>query len=463
MTEPVPETAIRRHSALTLALVRWCYRAYGAVAFLARATQRRLTPAGALIAASLVFTLSIGSDVNKSLSYQSTSLLAALLLSGALWGACFRGRFRCERSLPRYATVGQPVRYRLRVTNDTGRTQAGLEALDEAAEGRLGYDEFKAELLPEKARGARRRAGAAARTRPRRARLPGSVALDRIEAGGRTEVTLELTPARRGAVHFERVVIGRADPLGLIRGIRPIPTPGTLVVLPRRYRLPDWALPGTRQYQPGGVAMASAIGESEEFIGLREYRPGDPMSHIHWKSWARVGRPIVKEYQDEFFTRHALILDTFLTGGGIERFEEAVSVAASFAASLDTQESLLDLVFIGARAYCVTAGRGLAHSEQLLEVLAAVQPCSTHGFETLERVVLEHARCLSGCICVCVDWDEPRQRLVRQLTALGLPVLVLVIIPAGAEPRPQPQGAVADPSRFRVLEVGRIQQDLIAS
>ena len=75
--------------------------------------------------------------------------------------------------------------------------------------------------------------------------------------------------------------------------------------------MPHIQLRGQRKYQPGGVALASSIGESDEFVALRDYRAGDPMRRIHWRSWARVGRPVVREYQDEFFVRHALVLDTF--------------------------------------------------------------------------------------------------------------------------------------------------------
>jgi hypothetical protein len=53
-----------------------------------------------------------------------------------------------------------------------------------------------------------------------------------------------------------------------------------LIVLPRRYPLPPIALPGGMKYQQGGVAMASHIGQSEEFVSLREYRHGDPPRHI---------------------------------------------------------------------------------------------------------------------------------------------------------------------------------------
>ena len=70
------------------------------------------------------------------------------------------------------------------------------------------------------------------------------------------------------------------------------------------------------------------------------------MRRIHWRSWAKLGRPVVKEFQDEFFVRHALVLDTFTDPDDVQIFEEAVSIAASFACSIDTQESLLDLLFV---------------------------------------------------------------------------------------------------------------------
>jgi len=64
------------------------------------------------------------------------------------------------------------------------------------------------------------------------------------------------------------------------------------------------------------------------------------------------------------------VLDTFSEEPFSEAFEEAVVCGASFACAIRTQESLLDLLFVGAQAYCFTSGRGLAHVEQILEILA---------------------------------------------------------------------------------------------
>src|SRR4029450_3972172 len=115
------------------------------------------------------------------------------------------------------------------------------------------------------------------------------------------------------------------------------------------------------------------------------------------------------------------------------RFEEAVSVAASFACAIETQESLLDLLFVGPEAHVFTAGRGLAHTARLLEILAGVRPCTEHAFETLHHLVVERQGALSGAVCVLLGWDRERRAMVRDLRARGLPTLTLVV---GAEPPP---------------------------
>jgi len=211
-------------------------------------------------------------------------------------------------------------------------------------------------------------------------------------------------------------------------------------------------LGGYRKYQPGGVALASSVGDSEEFMALRDYRAGDPMRRIHWRSWARVGRPVVREYQDEFFVRHALVLDTFAAPDGHAVFEEAVSVAASIAVSVETQESLLDLMFVGPETYCFTAGRGLGNTDRLLEVLACVSACHDKPFRALHRAVLDRHDALSSCVCVLLAWDEPRQELIRDLEALGTPTRVFVVGDRGA--------LTGLPPHVHRLEVGRIGEGL---
>jgi uncharacterized protein (DUF58 family) len=283
-----------------------------------------------------------------------------------------------------------------------------------------------------------------------------------LPAQGEGEVRAEVLPLRRGILKFAGLTIARPDPFGLFRAFITIAAPQTVLILPKRYPLPPIALPGALRYQEGGVALAANVGRSEEFVALREYRRGDPLRHIHWRSWAKAGKPIVKEFEDEFFVRHALVLDTFDDEPNSEVLEEAVAVAASFACTILTQESLLDLLFVGSQSYCFTAGRGLAHAEQMLEILATVQHCPDQKFATLEHLVLNHVSAVSGCICIFQRWDEARRKFIEKLKALGVPMLVLIIVPAGSGISGA-GGPLADaPGTMRVLELGKIAEGLRA-
>jgi uncharacterized protein (DUF58 family) len=206
------------------------------------------------------------------------------------------------------------------------------------------------------------------------------------------------------------------------------------------------------------VSLASHIGQSEEFIALRDYRPGDPLRHVYWRSTAKLNKPVIKEFQDEFFVRHALVLDTFSDAGETEVFEEAVSVAASFACTIPQQDSLLDLLFVGAQAYCFTSGRGVTQSEHLLEVLAGVAPAPESSFPALREMLMRHAAVVTGCICVFLAWDERRQKLIEELLMVGMPLLVVVISSDPAKVDPGPMRKY--PGKFHVLEVGKIKEGL---
>jgi len=204
------------------------------------------------------------------------------------------------------------------------------------------------------------------------------------------------------------------------------------------------------------------VGDSEEFAALRDYRPGDPLRRIHWKSWAKTGKPVVREFQEEFFVRHALVLDTFQEKTYSHAFEEAVSVAASFAYTVKTQDSLLDLIFVGARAYCFTSGRGISHVEKTMEILSSVAPCTDKPFGVLAGEVLSRVSLFSGCICVLLDWDQQRQDFIQSLKALHVPLLVIVIQDSDEKQGvPRDLGPMkSDPDHFIVLDAGNVEEQL---
>ncbi len=437
-------------------MTRLAYRIYRLASTLNHWARRRLTRGGLLVGFGLLLTAGMATDTEQSMGYQAFGLLLCVCAAAMATVPFFRMRFTVERALPRFGTVGQPLPYRVTVRNVSRATQTGLFAFDDLLDPRPTFDEF----VRATASTSRRKSFRSAKSSPtRRVTAPDPQPLPALLPNAGAEVRMELIPWRRGVLQFGGVSVARPDPFMLFRAFSSVRAPASVTILPRRYPLPPLALPGAARYQQGGVAFASSIGESEEFVSLRDYRQGDPPRHIHWRSWAKRGEPVVKEFQDEFFVRHALILDTFTAPDNVEVFEEAVSVAASFACTIDTQESLLDLLFVGSQAYCFTIGRGLAHADQMLEILASVQTCGDKAFHSLEKLVVGHADAVSGCICIFLAWDEPRRKLVRKLRSLGIPLLVLLMRAGNAQPLDAEDRGDA-PEAFHEIEVGKVAEGL---
>lgn len=416
--------------------------------------RERLTGAGKLAAMSAFMAAIVGLDTHQSLASQVFALLAAMLALSAALSLLFRAKVQVRRALPRFATAGEELSYRISVGNTSAKPLADVEVRERFGNLRPTFAEFQRARDP---RAAQRnwvdRKGGYFRWRHLlERRLPERAeggALSFMPAGAQAEVRASLVPRRRGVLSFAGVDLVRPDLLGLALGRIRTALPDRLVVLPKRYRLPQVLLPAQRLLQPGGHALSSSIGDSEEFLSLREYRPGDSLRRVHWKSFARTGEPVVKEFETEYFERHALVLDTG-ADSETEAFEEAVSIAASFIYTIDTQECLLDLVFVAGEPECHTAGRGEASNVHLLEVLAGLGPSRPGQFDLLAREVLAKRGTLSSAVFVLLAWDEPRKKLVAALTASGLGVRVLLVTDA---PPPEPEGLL-------VLAPGKIEAGL---
>ena len=422
--------------------------------------HRRFTRAGLAVLGIFILIALLAPDTDNNLTYQALPLLLVLLVAAVCLSRLFRAPFSATRRLPRFGTTDCPLNYSVLVKNLSRRTQSGLTLLEDLADSRPSFNEWLAVHRAEQKLIRSFQVSGRLRLNPFKAAVVKEASVPPIPPGQEVEARVEITPLRRGVLRLTGLALARTDPFGLYRALTTLALPQTILILPKRYPLPAIALPGTAKYQEGGVALAANVGQSDEYVALRDYRHGDPLRHIHWRSWARVGKPVVKEFEDEFFVRHALVLDTFTDYAHSEVFEEAVSVAASFACTLPSQESLLDLLFIGPQSYCFTAGRGVAHVEQMLEILASVQTCSDQPFHALEHLVLGHAEAVSGCICVLVGWDAGRRDFIGKLKAMGVPVLVMVIVPAGQGEKVEPGPLGEEPDCFFVLEAGQIESGL---
>jgi uncharacterized protein (DUF58 family) len=400
---------------------------------LGRWARLRLTSAGMLAAGGVIAAGVFSIDTRQTLAFQIFALCAALLLLSFIGSLFRRAGPRITRLLPEYATVGQAIQYRL-IAQAPPRHRPEDFTLEEELDFRpptfteflhvrgiadsadnwfdrvVGYPRWLALL--------RDRRGASI--------APAGKPLE--DRDGNLVFRQELVPLRRGYVQFRRTWMKRPDPLGLVNAVQPFANPQHLLILPKRYPIPAFQLPGRRRYQPGGMQAATAVGDSQEFVALRDYRPGDPLRRMHWRSLAKTGQPIVKEYQDEYFVRQALILDVSLGDGPAELFEAAISVAASLATTASEPDALHDLIFAGDGLHCITSGRGLATQKRLLEILACLEPRRDLPFSAWNGLILDQAGALSCAVCILLELDAERSAFLDALRQARVPLLVLHIV-----------------------------------
>ncbi len=154
--------------------------------------------------------------------------------------------------------------------------------------------------------------------------------LPSVTASGPAQHTVALPTSRRGVIDVGPLHHVRGDLLGLLRVERTVSPVHTLHVRPVVVAIPSLAAGIVHDLE--GVASNQFAASDLSFHALREYVPGDDPRHVHWKSTAKAGAMLVRQFQ---LTRrsHATVLldaqsDSYASGA---EFELAVSTASSVA------------------------------------------------------------------------------------------------------------------------------------
>ncbi|MGW6510545.1 DUF58 domain-containing protein [Streptomyces niveus] len=156
--------------------------------------------------------------------------------------------------------------------------------------------------------------------------------LDRVEAGGRREVSYRVRSDLRGRYPLGPLQLRLSDPFGMCELTRSFSAQDSLTVIPRTDPLPPVRLAGaTSGYGDGRQRSLSLAGEDD--VIPRGYRHGDDLRRVHWRSTARYGELMVRREEQPQRARCTVLLDTrglaYQGAGPDSAFEWAVSGAAS--------------------------------------------------------------------------------------------------------------------------------------
>lgn len=159
---------------------------------------------------------------------------------------------------------------------------------------------------------------------------------------GRTHEELFIVPtSHRGVVPVGPATTVHGDPFGLVRRTVAWTARTELVVHPRTVALESLGAGLLRDLE-GEVTPDLSMSDLA-FHALREYQPGDDRRYVHWRSSAKHGRLLVRQFLDTRRSHLAVVVDTTpeVYAGGEDDVELAISCAASLALRviLDEQET----------------------------------------------------------------------------------------------------------------------------
>ncbi|WP_066039050.1 DUF58 domain-containing protein [Herbiconiux solani] len=283
--------------------------------------------------------------IGAGLGFGWTELLVAGLIAlvVALVSALFllgrgSGRIAIE-VLDRQVVAGQPASVAVRVSNDSAVTRRAQQA-EFAVGGRIEF-----------------------------IRLPS------VSAGGTSEVVVEVPTERRGVIPLGPVTVVRRDPFGLARRESVRSETAELFVHPPTVTLGVSTTGLLRDLE--GIPTSDLTDSDMSFHALRGYVPGDDRRHIHWRSTAKTGAFLVRQFEQ---TRrsHLIVLQSLSQADHAtpEEFELVVSVVASLGVRAVLDGTTVS-VFAGAPAASAARAGSAARSVSVGRAASAARGSST--------------------------------------------------------------------------------------
>ncbi len=249
---------------------------------------------------------------------------------------------------------------------------------------------------------------------------------------------------RRGRFRLGPLSLIAGDPFGLFQVKRELSETDSLIVRPQvidltSFRLPAGSLTG------GKVVQKRTYQVTTNAAGVRDYVPGDGFNRIHWKSSARKGRLIVKEFELDPLSDVWIILDADHTvhAGTVAGYEAwrspdvpaippsteeyMVTVAASLSYTLLQQDRSVGLLIHSAHRVSLQPDRGVRQQSKILDLLAVLE---TVGRNPLDQVLVAEGQMMSRGTTVLLITPSTRTTwptVAHGLTLRGLNIIVIAI------------------------------------
>ena len=263
------------------------------------------------------------------------------------------------------------------------------------------------------------------------------------------------TPSiQRGRYHLGPVELRSGDPLGIFEFRRKIAGSYSILIYPAAYDIPGFQLPPGRA--PGGkIARFRTHYLTTNVATVREYAPGDSFNRIHWRSTARTGRLMVKEFELDPTSDVWILLDldatwhvaqpwelpdlsdspAVLQHGRYKKepplapatIEYAAAAAASIAQRYLVERRAVGFITYAPRRQVLQLERGHRQFTKILETLAVIDPVESIAFD---RVLSAEGHFLSRnttVVAITPSADNAWVAALRDYRRRGISVTAVVV------------------------------------
>lgn len=332
----------------------------------------------------------VGTNVQAGWVLAIAALLAGLMVVGLVGPLRALRGIEVSRRAPRSATAGQAVAVSLDVTNASGSVR-GLIGVDDRFCGR------------------------------------GAAVVGLIRPNETRQYLGRRSGARRGVYRGGPCTLESGAPFGVARVRRTVDVGSPIVVYPRTYEV------GSRQLLGLGSWRAPApFGDPST---VRDYRRGDPLKHVHWRTSARRGELVVREFDTE---KRADVTVVAEVPADPDVADAIASVACSLAISFIRGGSMVRMLSAHDGRVLEAAGRSY---EDVLEWGARLEPAREGAGRG--AAVLPAAAGAAALVCVLPASSATADRLAQSGGARSTTLVVLVgsAADAGIERRLRGAGA----------------------
>lgn len=246
--------------------------------------------------------------------------------------------------------------------------------------------------------------------------------------GQTSNLTYQTSCDRRGVYTFAPIRLRSRGPFGLFQTRHTLNVPGEILIYPAYYPLKRLRVFEKREF---AEQSALRLGRGSQVVGTREYRPGDSLRQIHWRSTARTGQLIVKEFSDDEQQAFTVVLDLQADitpdQDKFSPFETAIRLTASFGYYATRKN--IPFRLCGASPQWTPPAMPLSWWA-ILNYLAKVE---NDGHEPLAKVLSR----LPASTFVVVLISRPDETMIKALSTLAQPgrsTLAIFITPDGALP-----------------------------